>query len=166
MHVRGDQPCEPPGTQRGCGAPPGVEGVWRFAAPAVDVSVSQARHAVRDLLLAQGFAGPGYAELLDGILLIVSELVTNSVRHAALLSPQLVVEIVLSAGWVRLSVEDSHPYRPKALSEDFNRLGGRGLLLVKAITAEAGGACDVDRTLTGGKIVWVQLPIPRPRMGT
>lgn len=172
MHVRGDQPCEPPlatGTVPG-GAdvtpPPGVEGVWRFAAPAVDVTVSHARHAVRDLLVAQGLTGPGYQELLDGILLIVSELVTNSVRHAALLSPELVVEVVLSHSWVRLSVEDSHPYRPKALSEDFNRLGGRGLLLVKAVTAESGGACDVERTATGGKVVWVELPIPHPRMGS
>ncbi|MEZ0069435.1 signal transduction histidine kinase [Streptacidiphilus sp. MAP12-20] len=175
MHVRGDQPGEPPlgtGTGPGSGSgvaagtpPPGVEGVWRFAAPAVDVTVSHARHAVRDLLVAQGVTGPGYEELLDGILLIVSELVTNSVRHAALLSPELVVEIVIASGWVRLSVEDSHPYRPKALSEDFNRLGGRGLLLVKAITAEAGGACDVDRTSGGGKVVWVELPLPRPRQG-
>ncbi|WP_370112508.1 ATP-binding protein [Streptacidiphilus sp. MAP12-33] len=168
MHVRGDQPCEPPratGTVQGGPdvTPPGVEGVWRFAAPAVDVTVSHARHAVRDLLVAQGITGPGYQELLDGVLLIVSELVTNSVRHAALLSPELVVEVVLSSGWVRLSVEDSHPYRPKALSEDFNRLGGRGLLLVKAITAEAGGSCDVERTNGGGKVVWVELPLQRGR---
>ncbi|WP_084724640.1 ATP-binding protein [Streptacidiphilus melanogenes] len=173
MHVRGDQPCEPPlatGTVLPVGAdvtpPPGVEGVWRFAAPAVDVTVSHARHAVRDLLLAQGIAGSGYQDLLDGLLLIVSELVTNSVRHAALLSPELVVEVVLANGWVRVSVEDSHPYRPKALSEDFNRLGGRGLLLVKAVTAESGGSCDVERTPGGGKIIWVELPIPRPRLGT
>jgi anti-sigma regulatory factor (Ser/Thr protein kinase) len=170
MHVRGDQP-EPPlatGTVPGSAEvspPPGIEGVWRFAAPAVDVTVSHARHAVRDLLVAQGLAGPGYQELLDGLLLIVSELVTNSVRHAALLSPELVVEVVIAGGWVRVSVEDSHPYRPKALSEDFNRLGGRGLLLVKAVTAEAGGACDVERTTGGGKVVWVELPIPQPRVG-
>ncbi|WP_084728714.1 ATP-binding protein [Streptacidiphilus neutrinimicus] len=171
MHVRGDQPCEPPlatGTVpvgADVTAPPGVEGVWRFAAPAVDITVSHARHAVRDLLLAQGIAGPAYQDLLDGLLLIVSELVTNSVRHAALLSPELVVEVVLANGWVRVSVEDSHPYRPKALSEDFNRLGGRGLLLVKAVTAESGGSCDVERTSRGGKIIWVELPIPRPRLG-
>ncbi|MFC1432475.1 ATP-binding protein [Streptacidiphilus sp. N1-3] len=144
----------------------GVEGVWRFAAPAVDVSVPQARHAVRDLLRAQGMSGEGYDELLQGLLLIASELVTNAVRHAALLSPQLVVEVVIGSGWVRLSVEDSHPYRPRALHNDeveSGRTGGRGLLLVKTITAEAGGVCDVERTATGGKVVWASLPLPRPR---
>ncbi|QMU76139.1 ATP-binding protein [Streptacidiphilus sp. PB12-B1b] len=173
MHVRGDAPHDPvpgpvpapaappPAREPAAAAgPPGVEGVWRFAAPAVDVSVPQARHAVRDLLTAQGLTGPRYAGLVEGLLLIVSELVTNAVRHAALLSPQIVVEAVIGAGWVRLSVEDSHPYRPQPLQNDFARTGGRGLLLVRAITEEAGGVCDVERTPSGGKIVWASLPLP------
>ncbi len=144
---------------------PGVEGVWRFAAPAVEVSVPQARHAVRDLLIAQGLSGPAHAELFDGLLLIVSELVTNAVRHAALLSPQIVVEVVIGGGWVRLSVEDSHPYRPKALQNDFGRTGGRGLLLVKAVSTGAGGLCDVERTAGGGKIVWASMPLASSATG-
>ncbi|MFC5907124.1 ATP-binding protein [Streptacidiphilus monticola] len=140
-----------------------VEGVWRFAAPALEASVPQARHAVRDLLLAQGFSGPAYADLVDSLLLIVSELVTNAVRHAALLSPQVVVEVVIGANWVRLSVEDDHPYRPKALAADFGRTGGRGLMLVKTITLEAGGSCDVERTPGGGKVIWASLPLPAAR---
>jgi anti-sigma regulatory factor (Ser/Thr protein kinase) len=175
MHLRGDAPHDPdpasvtapvPGPAQGpavVAGPPGVEGVWRFAAPAVDVSVPQARHAVRDLLLAQGLTGPAYAGLVEGLLLIVSELVTNAVRHAAVLSPQVVVEVVIGAGWVRLSVEDSHPYRPQPLQNDFARTGGRGLLLVKAIAQEAGGVCDVERTTTGGKIVWASVPLPQPQ---
>ncbi|MHA6764885.1 ATP-binding protein [Streptacidiphilus sp. PAMC 29251] len=171
MHVRGEVPPDPAsGTPISTPHPGsgilGVEGVWRFAAAAVDVSVPQARHAVRDLLRAQGMSGGAYDELLQGILLIVSELVTNAVRHAALLSPQIVVEVVIGSGWVRLSVEDSHPYRPRALHSDevaFGRTGGRGLLLVKAVTTEAGGVCDVERTAGGGKVVWASLPIPRPR---
>ena len=166
MHVRGDAPPDPePAPVPGGPAaptvgPPGLQGVWRFAAPAVDLSVPQARHAVRDLLVAQGLTGPRYDELVEGLLLIVSELVTNAVRHAALLSPQIVVEVVIGAGWVRLSVEDSHPYRPQPLENDFARTGGRGLLLVRAITLEAGGVCDVDRTPDGGKVVWSSLPLP------
>ncbi|TQS86160.1 ATP-binding protein, partial [Arthrobacter sp. TS-15] len=53
--------------------PPGplpYEGVWRFTAPAVDASVPQARHAVRDLLARQGV--PVSDELIQGLLLIVS----------------------------------------------------------------------------------------------
>ncbi|SCD82650.1 Histidine kinase-like ATPase domain-containing protein, partial [Streptomyces sp. SolWspMP-sol7th] len=102
------------------------EGVWRFTAPAVDVSVPQARHAVRDLLRRQGV--PLAPDLAHGLLLIVSELVTNAVRHAAVVSPELAVEVAAGADWVRVAVEDGHPYRPTALEADAGQTGGRGLL--------------------------------------
>ncbi|MER5884825.1 ATP-binding protein [Streptomyces sp. NPDC001941] len=156
MESRGSVPARP--------AP--YEGVWRFTAPAVDVSVPQARHAVRDLLRRQEV--PLRDEVLQGLLVIVSELVTNAVRHAALLSPQLAVEVAIGAEWIRVSVEDDHPYRPKALEADYATTGGRGLLLVREITREEGGACDVEHTASGGKIIWAALPLavavtsPRP----
>ncbi|MER5375511.1 ATP-binding protein [Streptomyces sp. NPDC002553] len=133
------------------------EGVWRFTAPAVDASVPQARHAVRDLLFRQGV--PLHDDLLQGLLLIVSELVTNAVRHAAVLSPTLGVEVAVGAGWVRVAVEDEHPYRPTALETDHGRTGGRGLLLVREIAREAGGTCDVQHTASGGKVIWASLPL-------
>ncbi|WP_079159362.1 ATP-binding protein [Streptomyces griseus] len=132
--------------------------VWRFTAPAVDASVPQARHAVRDLLHRQ--AVPVDGDLLHGLLVIVSELVTNVVRHAALLSPEFAVEVAVGAGWIRVCVEDDHPYRPTALVTDHGQTGGRGLLLVREITAEAGGTCDVEHTTGGGKVVWAALPLP------
>lgn len=137
--------------------PVAYEGVWRFTAPAVDVSVPQARRAVRDLLERQGV--PVEDDILQGLLLIVSELVTNAVRHAALLSPELGVEVAIGAEWIRVSVEDNHPYRPTALVTDYAQTGGRGLLLVREITAEAGGTCDVEHTAGGGKIIWAALPL-------
>lgn len=137
--------------------PVSYEGVWRFTAPAVDASVPQARHAVRDLLDRQGV--PVDDDILQGLLLIVSELVTNVVRHAALLSPELAVEVAIGAEWIRVSVEDNHPYRPTALVTDYGQTGGRGLLLVREITAEAGGTCDVEHTAGGGKIIWATLPL-------
>ncbi|MEV1044147.1 ATP-binding protein [Streptomyces sp. NPDC049916] len=137
--------------------PVSYEGVWRFTAPAVDASVPRARHAVRDLLGRQG--APIEDEVLDGLLLIVSELVTNAVKHAALLSPELAVEVAIAADWVRVSVEDNHPYRPTALETDYAQTGGRGLLLVKVVTAEVGGTCDVEHTAGGGKIIWAALPL-------
>ncbi|MFE9852024.1 ATP-binding protein [Streptomyces sp. NPDC005576] len=133
------------------------EGVWRFTAPAVDVSVPQARHAVRDLIARQGV--PVQDDILQGLLLIVSELATNAVKHAALLSPELAVEVAIGVDWIRVSVEDNHPYRPTALETDHAQTGGRGLLLVKEVTAEAGGTCDVEHTATGGKIIWAVLPL-------
>ncbi|WP_299534617.1 ATP-binding protein [uncultured Streptomyces sp.] len=137
--------------------PVSYEGVWRFTAPAVDVSVPQARHAVRDLLNRQGV--PLDDDILQGLLLIVSELATNAVKHAALLSPELSVEVAIGPDWVKVSVEDNHPYRPTALETDYAQTGGRGLLLVKEITAEAGGTCDVEHTAGGGKIIWAALPL-------
>lgn len=92
-------------------------------------------------------------------LLVFSELVTNAVRHAALLSPEIAVEVAIGPEWVRVSVEDNHPYRPKALEADYGQTGGRGLLLVKEIALEAGGACDVEHTAGGGKIIWAALPL-------
>ncbi|GAA3388444.1 hypothetical protein GCM10017752_08870 [Streptomyces roseoviridis] len=137
--------------------PPSYEGVWRFTAPAVDVSVPQARHAVRDLLIRQSV--PVHDDTVQGLLLIVSELVTNAVKHAALLSPEIAVEVAIGAEWVRVSVEDNHPYRPKALEADWGQTGGRGLLLVREIALESGGACDVEHTASGGKIIWAALPL-------
>lgn len=144
----------------GARQPPGplpYEGVWRFTAAAVDASVPQARHAVRDLLLRQGV--PVCDDVVHGLLLIVSELVTNAVRHAALLSPMLAVEVAVGAEWVRVSVEDNHPYRPTALEADHGQTGGRGLLLVREVAREAGGVVDVEHTASGGKVIWAALPL-------
>ncbi|MEV4440838.1 ATP-binding protein [Streptomyces sp. NPDC049577] len=149
----------PPGPGR-TPTPPGPaahDGTWRFTAPALDCSVPRARHAVRELI--GGRRVPLCEESLDGLLLIVSELVTNAVRHAALLSPEVVVEVRVADGWVRVAVEDDHPYRPKPLQADEECTGGRGLLLVQAIVDEAGGRCDVEHTASGGKVVWAALPL-------
>ena len=143
-------------------APRPYEGVWRFAAPTLDSSVPRLRHAVRTLLRDR--AVPVGDDTLHGLLLILSELVTNAVKHAAVLSPEVAVEVAVGAEWVRVAVEDKHPYRPKALEADHARTGGRGLLLVKTITDEAGGSCDIAQTPGGGKVIWVALPL-RPAAG-
>jgi two-component sensor histidine kinase len=148
------------------GAPPqpavptqGYQGAWRFTMPPVEASVPRIRHAVRDLLRRQ--RAPLSEDLLHGLLLILSELVSNGIRHAALLTPEIGVEVTLENGWVRLAVEDGHPYRPKALEAepDQQHTSGRGLLLVKAVTMEAGGECGVVATATGGKVIWAAMPL-------
>ncbi|ARZ66776.1 ATP-binding protein [Streptomyces sp. HU2014] len=166
MEILGSVPPEP--GQAPPRRPIEFDGAWRFTAPALDSSVPRARHAVRDLLRHQRVALG--EDLLQGLLLIVSELVTNAVRHAALLSPEVSVEVSLGPDWVRVAVEDDHPYRPKPLEAGEDQIGGRGLLLVKAISDEAGGLCDVEHTASGGKVVWAALPLgapatspPRPR---
>ncbi len=117
---------------------------------------------MRDLLYRQGV--PVSDDLVQGLLVIVSELVTNAVRHAALLSPMLAVEVAVGAEWLRVSVEDNHPYRPTALEADHGRTGGRGLLLVREITREAGGVCDVEHTANGGKVIWAAVPLKPVRV--
>jgi two-component sensor histidine kinase len=98
-------------------------------------------------------------DLVQEVLLIVSELVTNAVRHAALLSPMFAVEVAVGGEWLRVAVEDDHPYRPTALEADHGQTGGRGLLLVRELTREAGGACDVEHTASGGKVIWAAVPL-------
>ncbi|AXK37173.1 ATP-binding protein [Streptomyces armeniacus] len=172
MEIRGSLPPETGGGRAPVATPVQeramplwYEGTWRFSAPPVDSAVPQLRHAVRDLVRRQRAPLPD--DLLQGLLLIVSELVTNSVRHAALLSPEIGVEVSLGAAWVRVAVEDSHPYRPKALEADPDQqhTGGRGLLLVKTIAGEAGGVCDVEQTGAGGKVIWAALPLPGAARG-
>ncbi|MFC4034639.1 ATP-binding protein [Streptomyces polygonati] len=151
MEVRGSVPPD----QAPAARP--YEGVFRFTAPAIDASVPQIRHSVRELIADLGV--PLDADLRYGLLLIVSELVTNAVKHAAVLSPRISVELTVGERWIRVAVEDNHPYRPKALAADHARTGGRGLLLVKSVTDEAGGSCDSTPTASGGKVIWATLPL-------
>jgi two-component sensor histidine kinase len=141
----------------GRGSDPSPEGGGATPGVRLPGSVPQARHAVRDLLVRQGV--PVSGDVVHGLLLIVSELVTNAVKHAALLSPMLAVEVAVGAEWVRVSVEDNHPYRPTALEADHGQTGGRGLLLVREVTREFGGVCDVEHTADGGKVIWAALPL-------
>ncbi|MEW1865953.1 ATP-binding protein [Streptomyces sp. NBC_00669] len=155
MEVRGSVPLGQAPTPAPVPRP--YEGVWRFTAPTVDASVPQVRRGVRALVHEQGV--PIDDDTLFGLLLIVSELVTNAVKHAAVLSPEVAVELAVGPEWIRIAVEDNHPYRPKALETDHARTGGRGLVLVKTITDEAGGSCDIAQTPGGGKVIWAALPL-------
>lgn len=138
---------------------------WRFTLPVGDVSVPSARRTVRDLLGCASLP----EDLLHSALLVVSELVTNAVRHAALLSREIGVLVRLDAHRLQIAVEDGHPYRPDywpnapADVPGHEHVGGRGLLLVAHLAAEAGGGCETERTPTGGKVVRVTLPLPAGR---
>ena len=98
----------------------------------------------------------GLDDVAEAALLVISELVSNAVLHARASGPSL--ELRLRAGSTRLRVEvhdtDARPpqlRRPAGLDE-----GGRGLLLVEAITDEWG----VYGTPTG-KAVWAALQLAR-----
>ncbi|MEU1516248.1 ATP-binding protein [Streptomyces sp. NPDC005811] len=99
-------------------------------------------------------------DLVDTSCLIITELVTNVVRHASVASPTATVTLAVEqAGDLVLAVADAHPFKPRPLlaSHDF---GGRGLHLVNALVREAGGnAAVVPDAATGGKHISICLPL-------
>jgi two-component sensor histidine kinase len=96
---------------------------------------------------------------IDPSLLILTELVVNSVRHAAALSPQLTVIYAASPDCLAFAVHDRHPYQPPlhgALTGD----GGTGLGTVMELTLGLGGTAVVRPDADGlGKSIWITLPL-------
>ncbi|EMF57342.1 MULTISPECIES: ATP-binding protein [Streptomyces] len=91
-------------------------------------------------------------------LLILSELVTNSVRHAAVLSPQLTVVYAAGVDCLAFAVHDRHPYQPPLYDPVTDGTGG--LATVMELTLGLGGTAVVrgDADLKG-KSIWITLPL-------
>ncbi|MFD5327798.1 ATP-binding protein [Streptomyces sp. NPDC127092] len=90
-------------------------------------------------------------------LLILSELVTNSVRHAAASSPDLTVTFAAGEYALAFAVHDRHPHHP-GLVPGPGATGG--LATVAEVAAESGGTCVLRRDADGGgKSVWITLPL-------
>jgi len=118
----------------------GAAGVWpsrQIILPPADQAAGLARQATRDVLAAWQLAG-----LADSALLLVSELVTNSVRHAC---TSLALRLEIAGTSLRIEVHDQEPRRPQPRTPD-------GLVLVAALASSWG----VDDTATG-KAVWAEL---------
>jgi anti-sigma regulatory factor (Ser/Thr protein kinase) len=98
--------------------------------------------------------------LMGDVLLLVSELVTNCVRHARLRAEDWIrVRVALRPGSVRLDVCDAGvgftPARPRPRSPD--EIGGRGLLLVDMIANRWGVETD-GRTRVWAEIDRTEVP--------
>jgi anti-sigma regulatory factor (Ser/Thr protein kinase) len=106
-----------------------------------------ARDAVGPLLHRLGMSAD---RVRDG-LLVVSELVTNAVRHGR---PPARLEVTGEPGRVLLRVHDAAPRPPAPRAATGDRPGGRGLHLVAALTADWG--CTPHRD-GPGKYVWAEL---------
>ncbi|MGA4846998.1 ATP-binding protein [Streptomyces sp. G5(2025)] len=129
--------------------------------PSDPASVSAARAYVANVLTEWGL--PGEAEVADTIRLIVSELATNAVQHTRGQSPTFTVDVQLDRDErLRIGVTDSHPRYPRRLPAAVQQDNGRGMVIIRWLTAECGGKLSVSPTAEGGKTVWISLPWTAP----
>uniref|UniRef100_A0AAU2JWQ7 ATP-binding protein n=1 Tax=Streptomyces sp. NBC_00049 TaxID=2903617 RepID=A0AAU2JWQ7_9ACTN len=92
----------------------------------------------------------------DAVLLVVSELVANVVRHAHD-SPVTDVGMTVGSGQLVISVEDTDPRLPDLSPQGM----GGGLRTVAELAAEYDGELSVERAVTRkGKIMLVRFSIP------
>ena len=91
----------------------------------------------------------GLGELADDVVLLVSELVTNAVRHA---SAPIDLEIEVDRDEVVVAVRDGSEVPPLPREAGVEAEGGRGMLLVDLLTDEHG-----VRPQPPGKTVWARL---------
>ncbi|MEU8730392.1 ATP-binding protein [Streptomyces tendae] len=129
--------------------------------PSDPASVAAARTYVVGTLAEWGL--PGDADLSETVRLIVSELATNAVQHTFGQSPTFTVDLVLDREErLRLGVTDSHPRFPKRLPAAVQQDNGRGMVIIRWLTAECGGRLRVRPTREGGKTVSIELPWTPP----
>ncbi|MFF9978827.1 ATP-binding protein [Streptomyces erythrochromogenes] len=141
---------------------PVVPAIRRFVHWVADpdvTSVPQVRARVRATL--EAWAVP--LDAADVLLLAVSELVGNVVRHAG--AGRMRVAVASGAGWLRLDVADQGaglPRLPAPRAEtdpesESESESGRGLLIVQLMAAELGGELSVVAR-EFGKSVRVRIP--------
>jgi PAS domain S-box-containing protein len=117
--------------------------------PADPASVASARRFVSDVL-----AEWSVPHLLDDVLLLTSELVTNAVLYTA---EEVELRLTMRGPRLRVEVVDSSGERPVRLrTADPGATSGRGLLLVETLAEQWG--VDVQGV---GKVVWFELPVAK-----
>lgn len=125
--------------------------------PSDPASVSTARRYVAEVLGSWGLDSA--TETADAVRLIVSELATNAVLHTFGQSPTFTVDVRLERDeQLHIGVTDSHPRWPRRLPAAVQQDNGRGMVIIRSLTKEAGGRLSVTPTAEGGKTVWINLP--------
>jgi anti-sigma regulatory factor (Ser/Thr protein kinase) len=115
--------------------------------PAERESVPRARHFSRSVTAASGAAHVG-----DDAEVLVSELVTNAVRHATVPGSALCLRLLRAGTRLRIEVHDQSAAVPRARQVDLMEETGRGWFLI-AVMADRHGT---DHT-TSGKCVWCEV---------
>jgi anti-sigma regulatory factor (Ser/Thr protein kinase) len=113
----------------------------------VEGAVRAARDTVRAAL-----EGWNRQDVHGDVELITSELVTNAIRHANSVTLVLYLPDDKTA---MVEVWDDNPEGPSAPIVDSQAEGGRGLLLVGALSNSWGWRATAD-----GKVTWAQAPAP------
>ncbi|MEY9847739.1 ATP-binding protein [Streptacidiphilus sp. MAP5-3] len=114
-------------------------------------TVESASHARR--LVADRLIGWGRQDLVDAAELVVSELVSNSVRHTG--CRRVGVAIQLDGRTVTIAVRDTSTELPFVIQAGQDDIHGRGMALVARI-AHRWGVVPQPR----GKTVWAELRHP------
>ena len=124
-----------------------VEPLITLELPAEPHSAKVARDAIAGL---DGHLGSVFGD----VVLLISELVTNSVRHAGLDATQpLQLSVATEGDSVRIAVRDPGPgFRPPKAPTDPAHVGGWGLVLVAQLTERWGVEHDGR-----GNVVWCEL---------
>ena len=113
-------------------------------------SAAKARRFVADQLRAWRLP-----HLIDDAVVVISELTTNAVTHAA---STCRLTLALTSSTVRIEVRDSGEQVPAPRVAAATDEGGRGLLIISALSA----AWGLDVQPSGGKLVWAELPTGSP----
>jgi len=92
------------------------------------------------------------AHLEETALLLVSELVTNAVRHARTGGTAVVLRLETAGSWLRIEVHDADPRMPQPRTPDRLDESGFGFVLLDALADRWG-----VREATIGKAVWAEL---------
>jgi anti-sigma regulatory factor (Ser/Thr protein kinase) len=114
-------------------------------------AVKLARQATRDAL-----ARWRLAHLEETAVLLVSELVTNAVRHARN-THVIALDLEIGQTWLWIEVQDADPRWPQPRTPGSFDESGFGLMLVDALA----GGWGVRETVTG-KAVWAKLDTRNP----
>ncbi len=91
--------------------------------------------------------------IIDDVVLLVSELVTNAVLHAR---TNAELQLARGGGMLSIAVADHSPTLPQTRSGEPFAPGGRGLLLVTGLAETVGSY----RTAGGSKVVWCAVRLP------
>ncbi|MCX2928063.1 ATP-binding protein [Streptomyces sp. NEAU-W12] len=116
--------------------------------PAVTASITAARHWVRDCM--EGSGGPlRRHQLIQTTELLVSELITNAIRHGA--GPPL-IRLTWNGRLLRIAVSDHGDRRPRVRATKNTEPGGFGMQLLERL-AQRWGVTPRHP----GKTVWAEL---------